>query len=116
MIKAETIGTGVSISIDGDGETIQREFLAVVTTITETLIEEENMSPEAATDAIKKILPSRNVLCDTPVKTENKIKKSSGVAPPEPGPSGPLEKISLHKYNTREPESQAFSGYVPLYF
>lgn len=54
MIKAETIGNGVSISIDGDGETMQREFLGIVTTITETLIEEENMSPEEATDAIKK--------------------------------------------------------------
>lgn len=51
MIKAETIGNGVSISIDGDGETMQREFLGIVTTITETLIEEENMSPEEATDA-----------------------------------------------------------------
>lgn len=43
MIKAETIGNGVSISIDGDGETMQREFLGIVTTITETLIEEENI-------------------------------------------------------------------------
>lgn len=54
MIKAETIGNSVSISIDGDGETMQREFLAIVTTITETLIEEENMSPEEATDKIKR--------------------------------------------------------------
>ena len=53
MIKAETIGNGVSISIDGDGETIQRELLAVVTTIAETLIEEENMSPEEVKDVIK---------------------------------------------------------------
>lgn len=29
MIKAETIGNGVSISIDGDGETMQREFLGI---------------------------------------------------------------------------------------
>ena len=29
MIKAETIGNGVSISIDGDGETMQREFLGM---------------------------------------------------------------------------------------
>ena len=54
MIKAEAIGNGVSISIDGDGETMQREFLGIVTTITETLIEEENMSPEEVTDVIKK--------------------------------------------------------------
>ena len=33
---------------------MQREFLGIVTTITETLIEDENMYPEEATDEIKK--------------------------------------------------------------
>lgn len=54
MIKAETMGTGVSVSIDGDGETIQRELMTVVTAITESLMEGENVSPEEVTDEIKR--------------------------------------------------------------
>lgn len=54
MIKAETMGTGVSVSIDGDGETIQRELMAVVITVTESLMEGENASPEEVTDEIKR--------------------------------------------------------------
>ncbi|WP_288775643.1 hypothetical protein [uncultured Eubacterium sp.] len=54
MIKAETTETEVSVSIVGDSETIQGELMAVVTTITETLIGGENVSPEEATDKIKR--------------------------------------------------------------
>lgn len=54
MIKAETMGTHVSVSIDGDSEKIQGELTAVVVTITEALMRGENVSSKEATDKIKR--------------------------------------------------------------